>query len=192
MALLKSGRLSVGASALVLVVLSAGAARAQLHETGENAVKAAFLYNFTKFVSWPAAAFEDPAMPFNVCVVADPVLRRSVEGMLAGESVGRRPLKLMTPDVRSVRRCHLAYFGRDASDSVAKMLALLKQAPVLTVGEGERFLSLGGHIAFVVENNRVRFDVNKDAIDRTGLTISSKLLRVARSVKTGGEQKPLK
>jgi hypothetical protein len=72
------------------------------------------------------------------------------------------------------------------------MLALLKQAPVLTVGEGERFLSLGGHIAFVVENNRVRFDVNKDAIDRTGLTISSKLLRVARSVKTGEEQKPLK
>ena len=190
MAFLIARRASRSASVIALLLLAPAVLHAQGVEAGENAVKAAFLYNFTKFVSWPAAAFEDPATPFSVCVVADPPLRRSIEGMLAGESVGGRPLQVMTPDASSVRRCHLAYFGGRTSDADAKILGRLKQAPVLTVGEGERFLALGGHISFVLEDNRVRFDVNKEAVDRSGLTMSSKLLRVARRVRPGEGPRP--
>ena len=187
-----SWRLSARMSAAALLLLLPSALCAQPDAAGGKAVKAAFLYNFTKFVSWPATAFEGPATPFIVCIVADPELRRSMEGMAAGESVGGRPLQVTAPDARNVRRCHLAYFAGTPSDSGAKMLGLLKDAPVLTVGEGERFLARGGHIAFVVEDNRVRFDVNKEAVDRARLTMSSKLLRVARRVSAGQEQKPPK
>ena len=62
--------------------------------------------------------------------------------------------------------------------------------PILTVGEGARFLQQGGLISFVLEDNRVRFDVNKSAVDRAGLTVSSKLLRVARNVEDGARRYP--
>jgi hypothetical protein len=152
---------------------------AQQREAGETALKAAFLYNFTKYVEWPAAAFAKQGQ-FRVCVFADPAFTREIEAILAGERVGSRTVRVIAPDFSEVRSCHLAYFA-DA-DRGAQLVAGLRQAPVLTVGEGPRFLEQGGIISFVLEDDRVRFDINRRGVDRAGLTISSKLLRVARHV----------
>ena len=169
----------------VLVTFAAPAGvPGQTGQPGEKAVKAAFLYNFTKFVNWPQSAFGDPATPFRVCVF-DPAFRRDVEEMLAGETMEGRPLRVVTPEPGDVKSCHVAYFGPGEVERSPQLLAGMRSGPVLTVGEGSRFLQQGGLISFVLEGNRVRFDVNKRAVDRAGLTVSSKLLRVARNVDDG-------
>lgn len=188
MAFLKAARVSaVLAVVVALALLIPGAPAAQTREAGERAIKAAFLYNFTKFVEWPASAFAGEAAPFRVCVFVDAAFRREIDGMLAAEAVAGRPVTIVA-EPQQTAGCHLAYFGLAESERATALLPVLRQAPVLTIGEGSRFLAQGGHIAFVLEQNRVRFDVNKRAVDRTGLAISSKLLRVARHVETGGGQ----
>jgi hypothetical protein len=189
MAVLKRPHAISGTAAAVLVLSIAVPARtqptppAQTLPTGESDIKAAFLYNFTKFIDWPSSAFDGTAGVFRVCVFAEPAFVRAVQRMVEGETVRGRPLRVETPySIERARTCHIAYFARSSVDHAAGLLPALQQIPVLTVGESSQFLQRGGAMAFVLDENRVRFDINKGAADRAGLTISSKLLRVARTV----------
>jgi hypothetical protein len=146
----------------------------------EDGVKAAFLYSFTKFIDWPSSAFAASASPFVACAYADAGFRKKLEEILQGEQVRGRPITIADGEVEDARGCHLLYFSKDAMGRQARILTPLRQTPVLSVGEGRSFLEQGGLIAFVLENNRVRFAVNKRGMDAAGLTISSQLLRVAR------------
>jgi len=166
------------------LLIRGAAPHAQAPPTGERAVKAAFLYNFTKFVEWPSSAFDGTSGPFTVCVFAGDGFGRDVDEMLSGESVGGRRLRVVRREGEDARGCHIAYFT--AGTEAERVLRGVRRSPVLTVGEGKRFLEQGGLISFVLEDNRVRFDVNKGAIDGAGLTISSKLLRIARTVNPPG------
>jgi hypothetical protein len=152
---------------------------AQRPGADEDGVKAAFLYNFTKFIDWPSSAFT-ASSPFVVCAYADAGFRKKLEEILQGEQVRGRPISIAAGEVEDARSCHLLYVSKDAMARQARILAPLHQTPVLSVGEGRPFLEQGGLIAFVLENNRVRFAVNKRGMDAAGLTISSQLLRVAR------------
>jgi YfiR/HmsC-like len=168
---------------LLAVALLARPAAAQQSSSGEAAIKAVYLYNFTKFVDWPEAAFGGSSAPFVVCTFGDNDFRRELRGVMYREQVHGRPITIMEPDANDdLRTCHLVYFGNDDPDRMARRLAALRQAPVLTVGEGQRFLDQGGQIAFVIEDNRVRFDIRQEPAATAGLTVSSKLLRVARQV----------
>jgi hypothetical protein len=165
--------------ALLLLLLACLCAAATAQETREEQVKAAFLYNFTKFIDWPDSAFPDSS-PFVVCVFADEGFRRELETILSHEQVRGRQITMAPQPVQDIRSCHLVYFARGESERHGKLLEAAKQAPVLTVGEGRRFLEQGGLIAFLLENDRVRFAVSKRGADAAGLAVSSKLLRVAR------------
>ena len=153
---------------------------AQRPGTSEESVKAAFLYNFTKFVDWPDTAFAQPSAPFVVCAFADAGFRKALESILANEQVRGRPVSIAAAGLEDIRSCHLAYLGPADPERQARLLEAAKQAPVLTVGEGRRFLDQGGLIAFMLENDRVRFAISKRGADAAGLNVSSKLLRVAR------------
>lgn len=152
-------------------------------QTIENDVKAAFLLNFTKFVEWPPSAFQSATEPLRVCVLADAAFTRIVDEIIAGETVRGRPLERITPATSELPRCHVLYFGRTESSRAERLLSGMGAVPVLTVGESPQFLDDGGAIAFALANDRVRFDVNLRAADRARLTISSKLLRLARHVR---------
>ena len=157
-------------------------------ETLENDIKAAFLYNFTKFIEWP----DSPAQsvePFKLCVLADADFTRAVDRIIAGESVQGRPLARVEPQSPDdARQCAILYVGHGHVERGPPLVAAVRQLPVLTVGDSPRFVENGGAIEFVLENNRVRFDVSPDAAHRSGLQVSSKLLRVARHVVEGGRQ----
>jgi hypothetical protein len=154
-------------------------------QAGEDAIKAAFLYNFTKFIEWPEGAFT-VSTSFNVCVFADGGFRQQLRNTLSGEHVRARPIRIQEfHDGEDLDGCHLLYFGPQHLDRSAARLAALKLMPVLTVGEGPRFLEQGGQIAFHLENNRVRFDISKVRAELAGLVVSSKLLRVARAIVGG-------
>jgi hypothetical protein len=157
-------------------------ARAQSGETIEDEVKAAFLYNFTKYVDWPAAAFQDASDPLRMFVVARPKFVRAVENLISGETSRGRPIQLVTPELTNLNRCHVLFTGASEASRFDAALPALSGRPILTVAESKTLFDQGGAILLVVDNSRVRFDVNVRAIEKAGLTVSSKLLRVARNV----------
>lgn len=150
---------------------------------GEYQVKAAFLYNFGKFVDWPVTA-EDSGKPLVISVFGTdpfgPVLDRIVQGRLVrGRSVIiRRPIR-----IEELLPCQILFVSSSEKGRMPTILHALDGASVLTVGEMEGFLQLGGMIGFVVENDKVRFEINEDAARRNGLRISSKLLTLAKASK---------
>jgi hypothetical protein len=153
--------------------------------TLEPDVKAAFLYNFTKYIAWPGAPAPG-GEPFRLCVLADAEFTQAVDRIIAGESVEGRALARTEPhSADEARRCAILYVGRGHHERGAPLLAAVRQSPVLTVGESPRFVEEGGAIAFVLENNRVRFDISPERLQRSGLVVSSKLLRVARRIVEG-------
>jgi hypothetical protein len=168
-----------------VIVAAPYLARAQSPQPSlENDVKATFLYHFTKFVEWPPPS--QPDEPFRVCAVADAAFIAALDRTVADESVAGRPLA--RADARSAdeaRRCAILYIGAEYAAHAAPLLAAVRDLPVLTVGEGTSFIKQGGAIGFVLENNRVRFDISQRALQRAGLKASSKLLRVARNVEGG-------
>lgn len=171
----RAALLVLSASAL----LPSGALDAQ--QALEVDVKAAFLYNFTKFVAWPTP--QAPSEPFRLCVVNDDALRRSLERTIQGESVDGRPLESRVPRTpEEARACQLLFVGEPENDREASLLAAVRDAPVLTVSDSTDFARRGGGIEFVRENNRLRFDVNVPGAERAGIKVSSRLLRVARRV----------
>lgn len=186
MALLAARPLAQLAAAVVVALLLRAPGRAEQTADGEHAIKAAFLYNFTKFVDWPPDAFEGTSSPFRACVFADEAFVGRLEATLQGETVRGRPIRLERTDtLQGARGCHLLYFDGGRTAQAARLVPSLRSAAALTVGEGEGFLDQGGAIAFILENNRVRFDVNMPALDAARLSVSSKLLRVARHVERG-------
>ncbi len=147
----------------------------------ESQVKAAFLLNFAKFVEWPRAAFATPDTPISICVLGDDPMAHALGQMVAGETVAGRKLAVeKLKQTEPAKSCQVVFTSRTQKD-VPGILANYKTG-VLTIGEGEPFLRDGGMITFVVENRRVRFDINQGAAENAGLKLSSKLLNVARTV----------
>ncbi len=147
----------------------------------EYQIKAAFLLNFTKFVEWPAGAFPAADSPIEICILGDDPFGNALDQIVAGEAVKGR--KVVAERIRRApppKACAVLFVGRADKDTL-KILPGLGPG-VLTVGEGESFIREGGMIAFVIENRRVRFVINRTVAESAGLQLSSKLLNVARAV----------
>jgi YfiR/HmsC-like len=147
----------------------------------EYQVKAAFLLNFTKFVRWPETAFGDPHAPLAICILGEDPFGNSLNEIVKGETVDGHEL-----EIHRIRRageskgCQVLFVSKSEREA-ARILA--EAGPgVLTVGEGDTFLRDGGIIAFVIEDRRVRFDIDQRAAAKAMLAISSRLMMVARSV----------
>jgi YfiR/HmsC-like len=150
----------------------------------EYEVKAAFLFNFAKFVEWPDSAFRHPDEPIVLGILGEDPFGASIDRMLADKTIGgHRLLVKRFRGVDTLERCHILFIGRSEEERLDRVLAKLDGAPTLTVGEGEQFAEAGGMIAFVIDHNRVRFDVDLHAAREAGLNPSSQLLKVARIVR---------
>lgn len=168
------------AAALAAGLTGAPLGAEQRTATAEDNIKAAFLFNFTKFVEWPAS---DHTQPFRICTVAGPAFSAAVDRTIVGETTGGRPIVRVTPpNPDAARGCHILFVGHLDSDGIERWLGATRGVPVLVVGESRAAWDRGAHINFVVDANRVKFDVNPYAASRAGLTVSSKLLRVARTI----------
>jgi hypothetical protein len=164
----------------VLVTLVPTPASAfQTSSSESSQVKAAFLYNFAQFIEWPSQAFADRDMPFTMCLIGD-----SFDGMLdktvEGETLdGRKIAVRRISHTDSLRTCHLVYVGRLEARRSMEVIAAAAGMPLLTVGDSEDFINLGGIIRFTESGNRVRFEINPDAAERAALRVSSRLLKLA-------------
>ncbi len=151
----------------------------------DREIKGTFLYKFAPFVTWPDSAFAAPNAPLVICILGDPGLADSLQGAIAGQHDGNRPLVIRAVS-RASADCQVLYVpGQDASSAAAAMAAA-KGRPVLTVTDLPVDAAGHGVICFVIDQGHVRFDIDNAAAAENGLTLSSKLLGLARVVITKG------
>lgn len=168
---------------LISIVDSSGLI-AQTKVATEYQVKAAFLYNFAKFVEWPPSAFSDAKQPLDICVYGRDPFGSALEDALLGKTIGERRVGLgRATQFQDLAGCQVVFLGAPARESAAELANRLKGRAVLLVGESDGFAASGGTIQFTIEDNRVHFVINPDAADRAGLKISSKLLALAKIVR---------
>lgn len=157
---------------------------AQTKAPTEYQVKAAFLYNFAKFVDWPPSAFSDAKQPLDICVYGHDPFGTAPEDALLAKTIGERRVSLgRAMQFQDLVGCHVVFVSASAHESAAELANRLKGRAVLLVGESEGFAASGGVIQFTIEDNRAHFVINPDAADRAGLRISSKLLALAKIVR---------
>jgi hypothetical protein len=159
----------------------AGAQPARL-EASEASVKAAFLYKFPAYIEWPPNAFASPAAPFVFGVVAQEEVAAELERLVAGRQWNSHPMAVKRVDGENARGVQVLFVGRAAGDRVATMVRAAQVPGVLVVTEGDKGFAAGSAINFVVQEDRVGFEVSPDAAERNGLRISSRMLAVARRV----------
>jgi hypothetical protein len=149
----------------------------------EYEVKIGFIYNFANFIAWPPAAFENNPDSLTFCFASD-VPTSEVFFKLEGKTIKGRKIKVIAyQDSTSLDRSQILFFPTQNKDFIQKILDLAAGRGILTIGEVEGFTQMGGVINFFQERNRLRFEVNIDAVRREKLKMSSQLLGSAQIVK---------
>ncbi len=152
----------------------------------EHEVKAAYLYNFVKFIDWPDWAFPDATAPLSICVLGEDRFEGVLERAVAGKSVKGRGILVRKPALERLKlagtTCHILFVCLSEKERTAEILAAVEGSPVLTVGEVEGFAESGGVVNFVIERGKVRLELNIQAAERARLKVSGKLRQVAREV----------
>lgn len=150
--------------------------------SAEYTLKAAFLYKFAPFVEWPPRAFPESVTPLTICIAgADPFGPLADQAML-GQELGPRGATLRRiASVEAGGACHVMFVGPNGGSPTT-----LRNHPILTITDGERSADEKGIIHFIIRGNRVRFEIDDRAAQQSGLSISSKLLSLAESVRPRG------
>ncbi len=179
-------RLRQVASLTLILVLLAAARYAPITEApaqaaSEYQLKAAFLYNFAKFIEWPPDAFADANAPIILGLIGEDPFGRVLEQTISGKTANARPLLIKRLKWgENLRDCTILFISASERKRLAQIFESVKGAGVLTVSEMERFAQLGGVVNFTMKENKVGFEINVDAAERARLKISSKLLSLAK------------
>ena len=162
------------------VLMASSGARAQDSLPSEYRLKAAFLFNFAKFVDWPADAFDKSNSPMVIGILGDNPFGADLEDTVRNKVINERPLEVkVCPTPAAATNCHILFISTSEKKRLPEILGSLRGASVLTVSETDGFTETGGMINFVREGNKVRFQINDAAAKNARLTISSKLLSLA-------------
>jgi hypothetical protein len=176
-----------GAARFVLIVaLMSGlcGTQAKAQSDNEYQIKGAFLYNFAKFVEWPAAAFNDDNAAFIFGIVGEDPFGSALDQTINGKTINGRQLVITRLKWgQNLRGCQILFVSSSERSHLAQILGSLSGASVLTVGEMAQFSQQGGIIRFMMEENKLRFEINTEAAAGAGLKVSSKLLTLAKTVR---------
>ena len=148
----------------------------------ENQIKAAYLYQLGRYIQWPAKAFPSAQSPFVIGVLKQDPIAADLDQIARVKKIEDRPIEIrrFSPD-GDVPACHILFLPASLAPEVqAAVVRKVSGKNVLLVGDAAKFFAQGGAVRFVIEENNVRLHIARKAAQREGLTISSKLLQVAR------------
>ncbi|MBI5641705.1 MAG: YfiR family protein [Nitrospirae bacterium] len=148
---------------------------------GEYQVKAAFLCNFAKFVEWPSELSSE-ADHLDICILGDDPFGAAFEQIQARGVSGRKPVVRRLKSTEHFRGCHILFISSSEERRIGRVVEALKGLNILTVGDTQGFAERGISINFILEEKKVRFEINIEAARRSGLKISSRLLKLAATV----------
>jgi hypothetical protein len=178
------GVLLLRTMAVVVWLLSAGPSALGQQKPSEYQVEAAYLYNFGRFVEWPAKGTTAQTSSFTICVLGKDPFGRALDATLAGETIGNQRVaarRISSPKMST--DCQILFISSSEANQLNKIIETLDKTAVLTVSDIPQFSQHRGMIQLVLEGSRIRFEVNLTATQRAGLTLSSELLKVATVVR---------
>lgn len=183
-----SHRLATRFAAAMLAGAFSGAAEAAVENASlEYSVKAAYLTKFGGFVEWPAAAFASGESTTNLCIIGDDPFGGALEKAIAGQRIADHPVAIKhLPAVAPDSDCQILFIAGKDEKRITQTLAAVRGQSVLTITDGGATPATTGIINFVLTDNRVRFEIDDQAASANGVTISSKLLDLARTSKRRG------
>jgi hypothetical protein len=164
---------------LVAVLLLVMRAALSAQDVTEPALKAAYIFNFALFTQWPADLMPADA-PLVMCVIGDADVRSALERVVGQRRLGGRAVAVSDGTPGPQRVCHLLYVSGRTSDEAGRLIAGLRDAPVLTISDRDGFIAQGGVAQFFFDKGRLRFTVQLEAARRARLQISSRLLALAK------------
>ena len=168
---------------LCALVCFGGSNPAESHSAQEYEVKAVFLYNFAKFVEWSPGALGSPDEPLIIAVIGKDPFGRALD-LIKDKTVGGRTILIRRfAGIEDLGKCHILFIASSDREEVSHIVRATKNLSILTVGELKGMGATGVVINFIIENSKVRFEINPDAANRAGLKISSHLLKLARIIR---------
>lgn len=166
---------------LFLVSIQPGHALAEEAAALEYRIKAAYLYNFTKFIAWPEST-RGNGDHFTIAILGEDPFGDTLTP-LTQKSVHGRPIKIVRlDDPQSVPEADLLFLANQDADEIKTILTRIQDRATLTIGESPAFTRSGGMIGFYSERKKIRFEINTEATRRKGFSVSSQLLKLARIV----------
>jgi hypothetical protein len=165
---------------LIWLVMAAALARAQEAKPTEYQIKAAFLFNFAKFVQWPPSVFSSDNAPIVIGILGENPFGDNLARMVKNKTVdGRSLLVKEIVSVPEAVNCQILFISRSEENRLTEIIKTLNTSSVLTVADMDHFTVNGGMIRFVLDAAKIHFEINNEAATRAGLRISSKLLTLA-------------
>jgi hypothetical protein len=158
-------------------------AYAEQAHPAEAQVKAAYLYNFGKFVTWPEGSAAKGAPSFGICVLGKDPFGATLDSTVAGESINGKKIVVTRPaKIQDASECNVLYISASEEGRLPSILAAAQRFGALTVSDMPHFAERGGTVGFVTLQGRIRFEVNLRAAEQSHLTLGSELLKVASAV----------
>jgi len=168
---------------IALALLLPGHSLSYAQTVSEDQVKAAYLYNFAKFVEWPAQDFANPTAPIRLCLLSNQSFESELNQIVKGKAVAGHPVTVVpVKNAEQSHSCHILFISSSQDRQAQHIIEALRDTSVLTVGETKGFVEKGGIVNFVLQDDRVQFEVNRRAANQAGLRISSRLLTLAKLV----------
>jgi hypothetical protein len=180
-------RLGLVALALSWALLTVPSLQAQKSSPSEYQVKAAYLYNFGRFIEWPNKVTAPTGGPFTICVLGLDPFGQSLNAILAGQTInGTNTVAAQISKPQEAVNCRILFISSSEDRQLKQILAALEGASVLTVSDLPQFSQRGGMVQFVLDGKKVRFEVNLTPVEHAHLTLSSQLLKVAANLRRSG------
>jgi hypothetical protein len=155
-------------------------------DSSEYLIKAGFIYNFAKLVEWPTASFAQPDSPIVIGILGEDPFGATLDRIVADKKINGRGLAVKrlkwSRDFKDLKDCNILFVSTSEKEHIESVIDAMKGLPILTIGDAPGFAKRGGVMNFVLEDNKVRFEVNVEAAKHADLTISSRLLTLAKIV----------
>ena len=186
--LLKTGRFLLIVSLFMMVLLygfSAAALNtsADKEKYAEYTVKAAYLFNFAKFVEWPSETFADPSLPLGICIIGEDPFGTALDSIKDKNVKGKKLEIRQYAGNSELKGCHIMFISPSEKKNLADILEMTKDRHILTVSDMKKFADHGGMIYMNKAKNKIRLEINHEAAKHSGLKMSSKLLKIAKIIK---------
>jgi hypothetical protein len=174
----------ITAIAAVILFIALPGVQGQHPKPSEYEVKATYLYNFSKFVDWPPNGAHSQSDSFTICVLGEDPFGPALNTTLADESIaGKSVVAKRIPTSQDAVNCRVLFISSSEDKQLKQIFTILGDASILTVSDLPQFTQRGGMVQFLLEDNKIRFEVNLASAQRVGLSFSSELLKVATNVK---------
>jgi YfiR/HmsC-like len=182
----KAGLLIVITCLLSAMALGSHAEGLDSSDSSEYLIKAGFIYNFAKLVEWPTASFVQPDSPIVIGILGEDPFGATLDKIVADKKINGRGLAVKrlkwSRDLKDLKDCNILFVSTSEKEHIESVIDAMKGLPILTIGDAPGFAKRGGVMNFVLEDNKVRFEVNVEAAKHADLTISSRLLTLAKIV----------